>query len=220
MIKNGYQSTHGSASETLAASLYPLPSMISSLCRLAGSPGKPVAALALLVASSANLATCDHPARADPYDKGLEARVEALEKELKHHGGRLQGQKTWPPRPARCLLFCARRGKEVQETDDLGRTCAFATTTTTRTSSTPAAATKIQRSRYVFRLRLNLNYTMSDNWYVAVGVADQWSNPIAQNQAITEGFDDYGIYLHQFILGYKATPWATIIMGKLFAPFL
>ena len=41
----------------------------------------------------------------------------------------------------------------------------------------------------------------------------------SQNQAITEGFDDYGIYLHQFLLGYKATPWATFILGKQFAPF-
>ena len=82
----------------------------------------------------------------------------------------------------------------------------------------PGGGNQLQRSRYIFRLRLNLNYTFNDNWYAAVGVATNGQSD-AQNQAITEGFDDYGIYLHQFILGYKATPWATIIMGKLFAPF-
>ena len=64
-----------------------------------------------------------------------------------------------------------------------------------------------------YRLRLNLNYTMSDNFYIALGVATNGQSD-NQNQPITEGFDDYGIYLHQFIIGWKATPWATFVVGK------
>ena len=65
---------------------------------------------------------------------------------------------------------------------------------------------------------MNLNYTFSDNFYAAVGLATN-SQSDAQNQPITGGFDDYGIYLHQFILGWKPTEWGTVIIGKLFAPF-
>ena len=65
---------------------------------------------------------------------------------------------------------------------------------------------------------LTLNYTMSDNFFIAVGVATNGQTD-SQNQPITEGFDDYGIYLHQFLLGWKASENLTIIAGKLFAPF-
>ena len=82
----------------------------------------------------------------------------------------------------------------------------------------PGAGNESQQSRYVFRLRLNLNYTMSDNFFIAVGVTSNGEGD-NNNQVITEGFDDYGVYLHQFLLGYKATDWLTIIGGKTFAPF-
>ena len=189
--------------------------MISSLCRLAGSPGKPVAALALLVASSATLPPATTRA-ADPYDKGLEARVEALEKELNIMEDDSKG-KNVAATPGEVPTFLRAAGKEVQELTISGD-LRFRYNYDNEDFQYPGGGNEIQRSRYVFRLRLNLNYTMSDNWYVAVGVATNGQSD-AQNQAITEGFDDYGIYLHQFILGYKATPWATIIMGKLFAPF-
>ena len=82
----------------------------------------------------------------------------------------------------------------------------------------PGPNNEVQNSRYVFRLRVNLNYTMSDNFFIALGVGTN-GQADNQNTVITEGFDDYGIYLHQFLLGYKATDWLTVIAGKLFAPF-
>ena len=82
----------------------------------------------------------------------------------------------------------------------------------------PGGGNELQRSRYLFRLRLNLNYTLTDNFFAAVGVSTL-SQTDSQNQPITEGFDDYGIYLHQFIVGWKPTEWGTVIIGKTFAPF-
>ncbi len=189
--------------------------MILPIRKSAGSPGKRLAALALLVASSAILPHATVRA-ADPYDKSLEARVEALEKELNIMEDDSKG-KNVAATPGEVPTFLRAAGKEVQELTISGD-LRFRYNYDNEDFQYPGGGNQLQRSRYVFRLRLNLNYTMSDNWYVAVGVATNGQSD-AQNQAITEGFDDYGIYLHQFILGYKATPWATIIMGKLFAPF-
>ena len=82
----------------------------------------------------------------------------------------------------------------------------------------PGAGNQQQTSRYLFRLRLNLNYTLSDNFFAALGVTTNGAAD-SGNQTITEGFDDYGIYLHQFMLGWKATDFLTLEIGKIFAPF-
>ena len=179
------------------------------------SLGKRLALFSLLVAATSALPLASIRA-ADPYDKSLEARVEALEKELNimeddSKGKNVQTDNTQVP------TFLRAAGKEVQELTISGD-LRFRYNYDNEDFQYPGGGNQLQRSRYIFRLRLNLNYTFNDNWYAAVGVATNGQSD-AQNQTITEGFDDYGIYLHQFILGYKATPWATVIMGKLFAPF-
>ena len=82
----------------------------------------------------------------------------------------------------------------------------------------PGAGNQQQTSRYLYRLRLNLNYTFNDRWFAAVGVTTNGAAD-SGNQQITEGFDDYGIYLHQFMLGWKATDFLTLEIGKVFVPF-
>ncbi len=153
---------------------------------------------------------------ADPYDKSLEARVEALEKELNimeddSKGKNVQADSTAVP------TFLRAAGKNVQELTISGD-LRFRYNYDNEDFQYPGGGNELQRSRYLFRLRLNLNYTLSDNFFLALGVATNGQSD-SQNQAITEGFDDYGIYLHQFLLGYKVTPWATVILGKQFAPF-
>ena len=153
---------------------------------------------------------------ADPYDKSLEARVEALEKELNimendSKGKNVQADSTTVP------TFLRAAGTGVQELTISGD-LRFRYNYDNEDFQYPGAGNELQRSRYLFRLRLNLNYTMSDNFYIALGVATNGQSD-SQNQPITEGFDDYGIYLHQFLLGWKATPWATVVVGKQFAPF-
>ena len=83
----------------------------------------------------------------------------------------------------------------------------------------PGGGNQLQRSRYIFRVRLNLNYTLSDDFFLGIGRGDQRPGRFTEYEPISEGFDDYGIYLHQFILGWKPTNWGTVIIGKLFAPF-
>ncbi len=177
-------------------------------------PAKRLAVLTLLAASAVTLPLASIRA-ADPYDKALEARVEALERELNVLSNDSKGKNVETSADVPTFLRAA--GKQVQELTIAGD-LRFRYNYDNEDFQYPGGGNQLQRSRYIFRLRLNLNYTFSDNWYAAVGVATNGQSD-AQNQAITEGFDDYGIYLHQFILGYKATPWATIIMGKLFAPF-
>ncbi len=185
---------------------------------------KPKAARAVQTAASLALLTlgaapffspsCAHAA--DPYDKSLEARVEALEKELNIMEDDSKGKNVQTD-TATVPTFLRAAGSGVQELTISGD-LRFRYNYDNEDFQYPGAGNELQRSRYLVRLRLNLNYTMSDNFYIALGVATN-GQADSQNQPITEGFDDYGIYLHQFLLGWKATPWATIVVGKQFAPF-
>ena len=153
---------------------------------------------------------------ADPYDASLEKRVEALEKELNIMENDSKGKNVQAD-SATVPTFLRAAGSDVQQLTISGD-LRFRYNYDNEDFQYPGAGNQLQRSRYVFRLRLNLNYTLSDNFFAAVGVSTQGQSD-TQNQPITEGFDDYGIYLHQFILGWKPTEWGTIIVGKLFAPF-
>ena len=160
---------------------------------------------------------CFSPAMhaADPYDQSLEQRVEALERELNTMSNDDKGKNVTNTTEVPTFLRAA--GKEVQQLTISGD-LRFRYNYDNEDFQYPGGGNELQRSRYLFRLRLNLNYTLSDNFFIALGVATNGQSD-SQNQAITEGFDDYGIYLHQFLLGWKATPWATFIVGKQFAPF-
>ena len=176
---------------------------------------KALAALALLAAGSSPFFASATRA-ADPYDQSLEARVEALEKELNVMENDSKG-KNVATADTTVPTFMRAAGTGVQELTISGD-LRFRYNYDNEDFQYPGAGNELQRSRYLFRLRLNLNYTMSDNFFIAVGVATNGQTD-SQNQPITEGFDDYGIYLHQFLLGWKASENLTIIAGKLFAPF-
>ena len=153
---------------------------------------------------------------ADPYDQSLEARVEALERELNVMENDSKG-KNVATTDTTVPTFMRAAGAGVKELTISGDLrFRYQYNNEEFQYATPAGET--QNSRYVFRLRVNLNYTMSDNFFIALGVATNGQSD-NQNQVITEGFDDYGIYLHQFLLGWKASENFTIIAGKLFAPF-
>ena len=152
---------------------------------------------------------------ADPYDKSLEARVEALERELNIMEGDSKGKNV--EQSTEVPTFMRAAGKQVQQLTSSGD-LRFRYQYINEDFQYPGGGNETQNSRYVFRLRLNLNYEFSDNFYMALGVATNGQSD-NQNQVITEGFDDYGIYLHQFLLGWKATPWASFVLGKQFAPF-
>ncbi len=178
-------------------------------CKLAGLLRKSLVVSCLLAAPLAGVRA------ADPYDKSLEARVEALERELNAMGNDSKGKNVEAPTDVPTFLRAA--GKNVQQLTISGD-LRFRYNWDNEDFQYPGGGNELQRSRYLFRLRINLNYTLNDNFYMALGVATNGQSD-SQNQAITEGFDDFGIYLHQFVLGWKVTPWATIVGGKQFAPF-
>ena len=151
---------------------------------------------------------------ADPYDKSLEARVEALERELNVLSNDDKGKNVTS---TEVPTFIRASGKQVQSLT-LGGDLRFRYNYDNEDFQYPGGGNQLQRSRYLFRLRLNLNYTFTDNFFAAVGVTTNGAAD-SGNQAITEGFDDYGIYLHQFMLGWKVTDWATVQIGKVYAPF-
>ena len=174
-----------------------------------------LATLALLAVGSTPLFTSITRAT-DPYDASLEKRVEALEKELNIMENDSKGKNVQADNSA-VPTFLRAAGSDVQQLTISGD-LRFRYNYDNEDFQVPGGGNQLQRSRYLFRLRLNLNYTLSDNFFAAVGVSTL-SQTDSQNQPITEGFDDYGIYLHQFIVGWKPTEWGTIIIGKTFAPF-
>ena len=175
---------------------------------------KALAALALLSVTTGSYFTPTVHA-ADPYDKALEARVEALERELNVMSNDSKGKNV--EESADVPTFLRAAGKEVQQLTISGD-LRFRYNFDNEDFQYPGAGNQLQRSRYLFRLRLNLNYTFSDNFFAGMGVATN-SQSDSQNQPITGGGDDFGIYLHNFFLGYKPTEWGTVIIGKVFAPF-
>ena len=177
-------------------------------------PVRTTVACLLLAVAGSSVVPCTRAA--DPYDQSLEQRVEALERELNimendSKGKNVQTDSTTVP------TFLRAAGSNVQQLTISGD-LRFRYNWDNEDFQYPGAGNELQRSRYVFRLRVNLNYTLSDNFFLALGVSTN-SQSDSQNEPITEGFDDFGIYLHQFVLGWKPTDWGTIILGKLFAPF-
>ncbi len=174
--------------------------------------------LALAVAVLASLAGAGWLApatrAADPYNANLEARIEALEKELNVMEGDSKGKnvdaETVP-------TFLSAAGSNVQQLTISGD-LRFRYNYQNENFQYPTAGNDQQTSRYLFRLRINLAYTLNDNFFVGLGVTTNGAAD-SGNQDITEGFDDYGIYLHQFMLGYKAADFLTVQIGKIFAPF-
>ena len=153
---------------------------------------------------------------ADPYDASLEKRVEALERELNimegdSKGKDVQADATTVP------TFLRAAGINVQELTISGD-LRFRYRYQNEDFQYPGAGNAQQTSTYLYRLRLNLNYTFNDKFFAGVGVSTNGAAD-SGNQTITEGFDDYGIYLHQFMLGWKPADFLTVQIGKIFAPF-
>ena len=170
----------------------------------------------LIAVASVLLTPCVPSMRAvDPYDKSLEARVEALERELDVIQSDSKGKNVSVDTDVPTFLRAA--GKQVQELSISGD-LRFRYNYQNEDFQYPGAGNQQQTSRYLYRLRLNLNYTFNDNWFAALGVTTNGAAD-SGNQQITGGFDDYGIYLHQFMLGWKAADFLTLEIGKIFVPF-
>ncbi len=75
-----------------------------------------------------------------------------------------------------------------------------------------------QRSRWRFRLRLNADIQLTENFFAGVGLETGISAD-SGNQTYDNGFDDYNIYISKAYLGWKPTEWFTVVLGKQKNPF-
>jgi hypothetical protein len=72
--------------------------------------------------------------------------------------------------------------------------------------------TGAQRSRYRFRLRLNAEFKLGENWFG--GVQLQTSNAAdSGNQTFENGFADYDIFISRAFAGWK-NDWLRVVGGK------
>jgi len=75
-----------------------------------------------------------------------------------------------------------------------------------------------QRSRHRFRLRLNADVTLTDNFYAGFALESGQASD-SGNQTFENGFDDYNIFISKAFLGWKPTEWLNITVGKFKNPF-
>ncbi len=75
-----------------------------------------------------------------------------------------------------------------------------------------------QRSRWRFRLRLNAEFKLAGNFFGGVQLVTG-QNADSDNQTFENGFSDYDIFISRAYLGWNATDWLTVIVGKQPNPF-
>jgi hypothetical protein len=78
----------------------------------------------------------------------------------------------------------------------------------------------IPRDRWRFRLRLNLDVILQQNFFAGVQLSTSDNRAADTNNATyTSGFDQYAIYITRAFMGWKPTPGLTFIGGKQANPF-
>jgi len=75
-----------------------------------------------------------------------------------------------------------------------------------------------QRDRWRFRLRLNADFKLGDNWFGGVQLQTGQTNDSA-NQTFDGGFSNYPIYVSRAFVGWNAADWLTVVAGKQANPF-
>jgi hypothetical protein len=80
-----------------------------------------------------------------------------------------------------------------------------------------------QNSRWRFRLRLNDEFKLTDNWFGGVrletNIASDSGMQTYGDPATGSGFSKYPIFISRAYLGWNATDWLTIVAGKQPNPF-
>jgi hypothetical protein len=162
---------------------------------------------------------------ADPYDKALEARVAALERELNVMQGDEKGKAI---KPADVPTFLRAKGSGVKEltiSGDLRLRYQYQTfepqAPAPGTFGFPAANTTGDRSQQTsrptrYRLRVNFEYVMSDNMFLGFSFAsgDNYGNDGTTSQ-IASGFGKNQVFIDKAYMGWNIIPKTlTVIGGK------
>ena len=149
---------------------------------------------------------------ADPYDKSLEARVEALERELNAMSNDSKG-KNVTTNDVPTFVRAAKNVQELVFSGELRLRHEFGETTNQVNGS------DAQEDRNRFRLRLFVDYKLDDQFFA--GVAAQTAIAAdSGNTTVSEGFDNYALYMWRFFVGWKSKDDSIkIIAGKQPNPF-
>lgn len=75
-----------------------------------------------------------------------------------------------------------------------------------------------QRSRYRFRLRLNADFRLTENFYGGVELQTAQAAD-SGNQTFQDGFNDYNIFISKAYLGWTPNAWLDVKAGKIANPF-
>ena len=82
----------------------------------------------------------------------------------------------------------------------------------------PDSPRRQERTRWRFRLRLNADFKLTDNWFG--GVQLRTSNQADSGfQTYEGGFRSYEIFISRAFVGWEASDWATFVLGKQANPF-
>ncbi len=177
------------------------------------------AAASTLLASGLTLLPVANTRAADPYDKALEARVEALERELNVMSNDSKGknvQETSTDVPT-FLKAGNKFDKELVITGEFLLRYEYSNADgQTRVPATQNSEGQTSRER--FRLRLFADYKLSDS--MVAGVAVQTSiGADGSFSTFSEGFDNYSLYLWRAFIGWKPNENITLLAGKFASGF-
>jgi len=75
-----------------------------------------------------------------------------------------------------------------------------------------------QRDRLRFRIRLNADFKLADNWFGGVQIQTS-PNSDTSNQTYIGGFQNYSVFISRAFVGWNATDWLTLVGGKQADPF-
>lgn len=149
---------------------------------------------------------------ADPYDKSLEARVEALEKELNLMEGDSKGKNI----QTTDVPTFVRASKNVQELVFSGEV-RFRNEYSTADSQVTDSTSQADRNR--FRFRLFADYKLTDNFFAGAAIQTALGAD-SGNTTFSEGFDNYSLYLWRFFVGWHTKDdTLKFIIGKQPNPF-
>ena len=172
---------------------------------------KALAAFALLTVSGTPFITPVVRA-ADPYDQSLEARVEALEKELNIMENDSKGKNV----QTTDVPTFARASANVQQLVLSGE-LRFRNEYSTTDNQVTNTSTQADANR--FRFRLFADYKLDDQFFAGAAVQTALASD-SGNTTFSEGFDNYSLYLWRFFIGWHTTDDnIKIIAGKQPNPF-
>ena len=150
---------------------------------------------------------------ADPYDKKLEARVEALEKELNLMENDSKGKNVQATTEVPTFVRAASNVQELTFSGELRLRNEYSTT------DNQVASNETQADRNRFRFRLFADYKLNNNFFAGAAVQTALASD-SGNTTFSEGYDNYSLYLWRFFIGWH-TPddKIKIIAGKQPNPF-